>query len=170
MTIIEKIRANKVVYHHLNAPPEEYFGETSEMIAALRDNTSIESIQFDKDFIGCVFGRVGSELLNQVAKLPNLKEVFLGDADLMVNAIATLLKNAKGLKNICLRRLVMQGIEKDFEGLAVILHQHGSLKGFRIEDCVASDEDIDIEKIMKVNAGKNCNPEPIHSKESAIAA
>jgi len=170
MTIIEEIRANKLVYLHLNAVPEEYFGETSEMIAALRDNTSIESIQFDKDFIGCVFGRERGELLNQVAKLPNLKEVFLGDADLKVDAIATLLKNAKGLKNISLHRLVMQGIEKDFEGLAEILHQHDSLKGFRIEDCVASNENVDIAKMMKVNAEKTCNPEPVHSKESAIAA
>ena len=172
MTIIEKIRANKLVYLHLNAVPEEYFGETSEIIAALKDNTSIESIQFDKDFICCVCGRERRELLKQVAKLPNLKDAFLGDACLMVDAIATLLKNAKGLKKISLHRLVMQGIEKDFEGLAVVLHQHASLKGFRIEDCVASNENIDIEKI--VHGGKNfiksIIDKPIHSKVSAIAA
>jgi hypothetical protein len=172
MTIIEEIRANQVVDLHLNALPTEYFGETSEMITALKDNTSIESIKFDKDFIGCVFGRERGELLNQVAKLPNLKEVFLGDAGLMVDAIATLLKNAKGLKKISLHRLVMQGIKKDFDGLEAVLHQHGSLKDFQMEDCVASNENIDMEKIM--NAGKNFNTssidKPIHSKKSAIAA
>jgi hypothetical protein len=172
MTIIEEIRANKVVYLHLNAVPEEYFGEISEIIAALKDNTSIESIQFDEDFIGCVIGRDRGKLLNQVAKLPNLKEVFLGDACLMVDAIATLLKNAKCLRKISLHRLVMQGIERDFEGLAAVLYQHKALKGFKMEDCVASNEDIDIERIM--NAGKNFTTssidQPIHSKKGAIAA
>ena len=172
MNIIEEIRANEVVNLHLNADPDEYFGDIREMIAALKDNTSIESIQFDTDFIGCVFGTERGELLNQIAKLPNLKEVFLGDAGLMVDAIATLLKNAKGLKKISLHRLVMQGIEKDFDGLEAVLYQHGSLKAFEMDDCVASNEGIDMEKIM--NAGKNFNTrsidDPIHSKKSAIAA
>jgi hypothetical protein len=172
MTIIEEIRANQVVDLHLNALPAEYFGETSEMIAALKDNTSIESIKFDKDFIGCVFGRERGELLNQVAKLPNLKEVFLGDAGLMVEIIITFLKDAKSLKKISLHRLVMQGTQKDFDGLEAALHQHGSLKDFQMEDCVASNEDIDMMKIM--NAGKNFNKssidKPTHSKKSAIAA
>ena len=173
MTIIEDIRANQVVDLHLkNDIPKAYFKETSKMVDALTDNTSIESVQFDKDFIGCVFGNERGELLNQVAKLPNLKEVFLGDAGLMVDAIATLLKNAKGLKKMSLHRLVMQGIEKDFNGLEAVLYQHGSLKAFEMDDCVASNEYIDMEKIM--NAGKNFNAssidDPTHSKKSAIAA
>ena len=173
MTIIEEIRINEVVNLHLNAVPAEYFGETSEMIAALKDNTSIESIQFDKDFIGCVRKERG-ELLNQVAKLPNLKEVFLGDAGLMVEIIVSLLKNAKGLKKISLHRLVMQGTQKDFDGLEAVLYQHGSLKDFQMEECMASNESVDMEKIM--NAGKNFNKssttiaEPTQSKKGAIAA
>jgi hypothetical protein len=142
------------------------------MIDALKDNTSIESIHFDKDFIGCVFGRERGELLNQVAKLPNLKEVLLGDAGLMVQVIVTLLKDTKDLKKITLHHLVMQGTQKDFDGLEAALYQHGSLKDFQMEDCVASNEDIEMEKIM--NAGKNFNTssidKPIHSKKSAIAA
>jgi hypothetical protein len=98
--------------------------------------------------------------------------VLLGDAGLLVDAIATMLKNATGLKKITLHRLVMQGIDKDFDGLESVLYQHGSLKDFQMEDCVASNEDIDMEKIM--NAGKNFNTssidKPIHSKKSAIAA
>ena len=172
MNIIEEIRANEVVNLHLTADPDEYFGDISEMIAALKDNTSIESIQFDKDFIGCVFGRERGELLDQVAKLPNLKEVFLGDAGLMVEFIVSLLKNAKSLRKITLHRLVMQGTQKDFDGLEAALYQHGSLKDFEMEDCVASNDDIDMEKIK--TAGKNFNAtsidNPVHSKKSAIAA
>jgi hypothetical protein len=172
MTIIEEIRANQVVDLHLDADPEEYFGETSEMIAALKDNTSIESIQFDKDFIGCIFGSERGELLNQVAKLPNLKEVVLGDAGLLVDAIAALLKNTKGLKKMSLHRLVMQGVKKDFDGLEAALYQHGSLKDFQVEDCVASNENIDMEKIMKAGEKFNATSinDPTHDKKSAIAA
>jgi hypothetical protein len=173
MTIIEDIHANQVVDLHLNAVPEEYFGETSDMVDALKDNTSIESVQFDKDFIACVYGSERGEILDQVAKLPNLKEVFLGDALLMVDVIALLLKNAKGLKKISLHRLVLQGNRKDVEGLEAVLYQHGSLKDFQMEDCIPSNEGIDMEKIM--NAGKNVNPSriidnPIHSKKNAAIA
>jgi hypothetical protein len=172
MTIIEAIRANKVVDLHLNDVPAEYFGDTSDMIVALKDNTSIEAIKFDKDFIACVFGKERGELLVQVAKLPNLKEVFLGDAGLMVEFIVSLLKTANSLRKITLHRLVMQGTQKDFDGLEAALYQHGSLKDFQMEDCVASNENIDMEKIM--NAGKNFSTtninNPVHSKSSAIAA
>ena len=172
MTIIEDIRANQVVDLHLNDIPKAYFGKTSEMIAALTDNTSIESIRFDKDFIGCIFGDDRGKLLDQVAKLPNLREVFLGDAGLMVEVIVTLLKNAKSLRKITLHRLVMQGTQKHFDGLEAALYQHGSLKDFQMEECMASNEDIDMKKIM--NAGKNFNTssidDPTHSKKSAIAA
>jgi hypothetical protein len=143
------------------------------MIDALKDNTSIESIKFDKDFIGCVFGNERGELLNQVAKLPNLKEVFLGDAGLMVEeVIVTLLKNAKSLRKISLHRLVMQGTHEDFDSLEAALYQHGSLKDFQMEECVASHEDIEMDKIMK--AGKKFNAtsihDPIPATNSAIAA
>jgi hypothetical protein len=172
MTIIEDICSNQVVDLHLQDVPAEYFGETSELIAALKDNTSIETIRFDKDFIACVFGKERGEVLDQVAKLPNLKEVHLGDAGLMVEAIVTLLKNAKSLRKISLHRLVMQGTQKDFDGLEATLYQHGALKDFQMEDCVASNDNIDMGKIM--NAGKNFNStsidDPTHSKNSAIAA
>ena len=173
MTIIEDIRANQVVDLHLNDIPKAYFGDTSDMITALKDNTSIESIQFDKDFIGCIFGDERGQLLDQVAKLPNLKEVFLGDAGLMVEVIVTLLKNAKSLRSITLHHLVMQGNQKDFDLLEAALSRHESLKDFQMEECVAANEDIDMEKIM--NAGKKFNAtnidNPVHSEpQNAIAA
>jgi hypothetical protein len=165
MTILEDIRANQVVDLHLNAAPEEYFGETSDITDALKDNTSIESVQFDKDFIACVYGRERGEILDQVAKLPNLKEVFLGDALLMAEDITSLLKNAKGLKKISLHHLVLQGNRKDFEGLKkAVLYQHGSLKDIQMEDCTASNEDIDVEKIMnrRKNVDASSIDKPIH--------
>jgi hypothetical protein len=172
MTIIQDISANQVVDLHLNDIPSAYFKETREMIAALKDNTSIESLRFNKDFIGCVLCDDRGKLLDQVTKLPNLKDVFLGDAGLMVEVIVTLLKHANNLRQISLHRLTMQGTQEDFDGLEAALYQHGSLKDFQMDDCVASIEDIDIEKIM--NAGKKVRPssidDPIHSKKGDIAA
>jgi hypothetical protein len=171
-TILEKICANEIVDLHLSLVPEEYFGETKEMVEALRDNTSIVTVKFDKEFIACVHGRERGDILDQLAGLPNLKEVFIGDAGLMVDVIAELLGNAKSLRKLSLSRLVLQGAKSDFDALESALHRHGSLKEFEMDDCIASNEDIDITKL--VHAGKNFKAtnieDPVQAKKGAIAA
>jgi hypothetical protein len=66
----------------------------------------------EKDFIACLFGRERGELLGQLAKLPNLKEVALGDLGLMVRVLTDLVKDAKGLWELTLERVVLQGIQE----------------------------------------------------------
>jgi hypothetical protein len=172
MTILEEIRANDVIDLTLNNIPEDYFEHTDDMLAALRENTSIETVRFDKDFIACVYGRERGDLLAQVAQLPNLKEVFLGDSGLMTDAIADLLKSAKGLRKLTLHRLVMQGVQNDFDYLECILYQHTSLKDFQMDDCIASCEEVDLGRVL--NAGKNFKPSsienPTKAAKGAIAA
>ena len=55
---------------------------------------------------------------------------------------------------------------------AAPLYQHGSLKDFQIEDCVASSAYIDMEKIMKARKNASSIEKPIRSKNtnSVIAA
>ena len=172
MTILGKICANKIVDLHLSAVPEDYFLETKDMVEALRQNTSIVSVRFDKEFISCVYGRERGDLLDQLAELPNLKELFLGDAGLMVEVITKLVGKAKSLRKLTLSGLVMQGIESDFNTLETALHGHASLKEFEMEECIASNDDIDIAKLIQ--AGKNFRStnigDPVHAKKGAIAA
>jgi hypothetical protein len=174
MTILEEICANEIVDLHLSSVPEDYYGETTEMVEALKNNTSIVTVRFDEEFISCVHGRERGDLLDQLAALPNLKEVFLGDANLMVDVITKLVGNAKSLRKLSLSGLVLQGVERDFDALESALHSHGSLKEFDMEECIASNEDIDIKKL--VHCGKNFKAnatnieDPVHAKKGAIAA
>jgi hypothetical protein len=174
MTILEEICANEIVDLHLSLVPEEYFGETTKMVEALRDNTSIVTVKFDKEFIACIYGIERREILDQLTELPNLKEVFLGDAGLMVDLIAELLGNAKSLRKLSLSHLVLQGAKSDFDALEAAVHRHGSLKEFEMEDCIAPNEDIDITKLVHAAAGKNFKAtnieDPLQAKKSAIAA
>ena len=172
MTILAKICNNKIVDLHLSAVPEDYFLETKDMVEALRQNTSIVTVTFDKEFLSCIYGRERGGLLDQLAELPNLKELFLGDAGLMVEVITKLVGKAKNLRKLTLSRLVMQGIESDFNTLESALHGHVSLKEFEMNECIASNDDIDIKKL--IHAGENFKSlnieDPVQAKKGAIAA
>jgi hypothetical protein len=172
MTILNDICRNKTVDLHLSSVPEDYFVETKDIVEALRQNTSIVTVRFDKEFISCVCGRERGELLDQLAELPSLQELFLGDAGLMVEVITKLVGNAKSLRKLTLSGLVMQGIESDFDSLENALHGHGSLKEFEMNECIASNGNIDIKKL--IHAGKNFKStnieDPVHAKKGAIAA
>jgi hypothetical protein len=172
MSILQDVNNNKIVDLHLSLVPEEYFVETKDMVEALKNNTSIMTVRFDEEFISCVYGRERGALLDQLAELPNLKEVFLGDAGLMVQAIIKLVGTAKTLRKLTLSSLVLQGIESDFDTLENALHRHASLKEFEMKDCIASNDAIDIDKL--IHAGKNFKStnieDPVHAKKGAIAA
>ena len=172
MTILDQIKSNEITSLHLSNDPEDYFDETKVLITALESNTSLEEIIFDKDFIACVYGNERGHLLEQIAKLPNLKTVRLGDAGLLVDALTNLVNNAKGLRSFTLEHLVLQGVQKDFDALESALMQHNNLKEFNMNDCIASNDGIDTDKIVK--AGKNINTtsisDPAQVKSNAIAA
>jgi hypothetical protein len=170
MTLLEEIRANDVVIDlNLANIPEDYFEETKDMIAALRENTSIETVRFDEDFIACVYGRERGQLLAQVAQLPNLKEVFLGDALLAADVIADLVKSAKGLRKLTLQRIVIQGVQSDLDHLISMINKHISLKDFQMDECIAACEGVDLEGVL--NAGTNFKPSIIENptREAKVA-
>jgi hypothetical protein len=169
MTIIEEISSNDITDLHLSDVPEEYFEETKELIKALSTNESLESVTFDKDFLSCVFGKDRGLLLSQVSKLPKLKEVTLGDAGLLIGIIEDMVKDAKELRSMTLERVIMQGIQSDFDSLEAALHAHKGIKEFIMTDCLPSNEGINMEKLL--DTGKNTTiDDPAQSKKSAIAA
>jgi hypothetical protein len=172
MTILDQIRGNDITDLHLHDVPESYFEESKELIDALKENKSLESVRMDKDFIACLFGEDRDDLLGQLGKLPNLKEVNLGDVGVMVQVLTNLVTDAKGLRELTLECVVMQGIQDHFDILETVFHQHTGLKDFQMNDCVSAIEGIDMEKIMK--AGKSFNPtiisDPTQVKQGAIAA
>jgi hypothetical protein len=62
-----------------------------------------------------------------------------------------------------LKNIVLQGVSLDFDICEAALKQHGSLKQFEMEDCIAAMEDISLEKLQQ--AGKR----KASTKKSALA-
>jgi hypothetical protein len=173
MTILEDIRSNSITTLHLSDVPKAYFKKTQELVAALKENTSLEVVIFDKDFLACVYGRDRGSILEVVANLPNLREVELADAGLMASAIAEFVKSVKGLKSFALERLVLQGVQSDFNDLEMALLQSTGLEQFRLKECVTAIEGIDMAKIIKAGTKINVNGlanSPTQMKKLAIAA
>jgi hypothetical protein len=91
----------------------------------------------------------------------------------LVQVITKLVKDSKGLTAMTLERVIMQGVQEDFDTFETALHQHAGLKDFQMNECAASNEGIDMEKIMK--AGKSVNTTNISDpgaqvKKGAIVA
>ncbi len=52
--------------------------------------------------------------------------------------IALLLLQAKSLRVLKMNKLVLQGVADDFDAFEISLLQHGCLKEFEIEQCIAA--------------------------------
>jgi hypothetical protein len=172
MTILDEIRSNTITTLHLSSVPEDYFAETNELVSALEGNTSLEDVIFDKDFLSCVYGSERGHILDAVGDLKNIHEVQIADVCLMVNVLTQFVSSAKGLRSFTLERMVLQGVQSDFDDLESALLQKTGLKTFHINDCITANVGIDLEKV--INAGKSINAMTISSpnqvKSSAIAA
>ena len=173
MAILDEIRSNSITTLHLSTDPDDIYGSTKEFVDALEKNESIEEVVFDKDFIACIYGNERGDILEAVALLPNLHSVKLADACLMVSFMSQMTKLAKGLRSFTLDKIVLQGVQSDFDAFEAALMQHGNLKEFHMNDCITANDGLDMEKIVK--AGKNITKtslgEPSKQiSKSAIAA
>jgi hypothetical protein len=168
MTILDDIRSNTITTLHLSSVPKDYFAETKELVSALEGNTSLEKVIFDKDFLSCVYGSERGHILDAVADLKNIHEVQIADVCLEVNILTQFISSARGLRSFTLERMVLQGVQSDFDDLESELLQSTGVKTFHINDCVTANVGIDLEKV--VNAGKSINAmtmSPLNQVESS---
>jgi hypothetical protein len=168
-SIIEKIKNNDIDILALKEAPEDYFEEVDEFVHALSGNTSIDTVKFTDDFLGCAYGKDRAVFVEAISKLPNLHSVTLSHSLLRVPALTTLLKNAQGLKVLTLKEMVLQGLPQDIEALESALYQHSSMKDFSMMDCSSPVEGVDLEKVARAGAaarGVRTNP-ALHVGESS---
>jgi hypothetical protein len=102
MTTLNQIRTNEITDLNLCNLPEDIFDDLTELYAALDQNTTIETVRLDKDFIGYLCNETRSQVLEVIGKLPLLREVHIGDALLMVDGITKMIVQAKNLKCLTL--------------------------------------------------------------------
>eukprot|EP00539_Tryblionella_compressa_P019753 CAMPEP_0178866316 /NCGR_PEP_ID=MMETSP0747-20121128/4882_1 /TAXON_ID=913974 /ORGANISM="Nitzschia punctata, Strain CCMP561" /LENGTH=173 /DNA_ID=CAMNT_0020533169 /DNA_START=10 /DNA_END=531 /DNA_ORIENTATION=+ len=155
MSILEQIQSNTITNLHLSTDPDEEFDRVSSFIDAIGSNTSIETVKFDEDFVGCFRHDDRSDLLKALSKIPSLKEVHLADACLLVKDITEILVQAKGLVSFSLKDVVLQGDDKTLKACELAIHQHPCLKKFDLTDCTTAIKDLSVDG-LQVASSKSC--------------
>jgi hypothetical protein len=143
MSILENIQANDMTNLYISDVDDELFDFCHRLIEALETNTSITSVRFDADFLGCLRSDARSKLFEVIGKIPSLQEVHLEDAVLMVIDITVMVLQAKSLRALTLNNVVLQGVSEHFDAF----YQHVCLEESGVEDCVPAVKDIYLEKL-----------------------
>jgi hypothetical protein len=155
MTLLAKIQGNDITDLRISEDPDEVFDHVTSFLDAMESNTSIETVKFDKDFIGCLRHDDRSDLLNALSKIPSLKEVHLGDACLLVKDITNILVEAKGLVSFSLNTVVLQGDAASLDACELAVCQHPCLKQFELINCTTAIRDLSIDSLQTA-AKKTC--------------
>jgi hypothetical protein len=173
MSILEKIQANEITNLRISDADDDLLDNSHKLIEALKNNTSIVSVRFDADFLGCLRNDARSKLAKAIGKIPSLQEVHLEDALLMVMDIADMLEQAKSLRVLKLNNLVLQGVSEHFDACETALYQHGCLKEFAMDDCIPAMKEISLEKLHQAGRKQvSATPigSPVHMAKSARTA
>ncbi|CAB9528441.1 expressed unknown protein [Seminavis robusta] len=176
-SIITKVQNSEIDILSLKDIPDDFYEDVDELVNALSSNTSIHTVKFTDDFLGCAYGKDRCTLLEAVSKLPNLQVVTLANSLLRATALTTLVKNAKGLKVLHLKEIVVQGLDRDIDALEAALYQHAFLKDFSMMDCKSPLEGVDLDRVSRAGTaprGSGGNPAvdvgAVSDNSSAIAA
>jgi hypothetical protein len=152
MTLLQQIQGNGITDLRITEGADVVFDNLNALFDALEQNTTIEYVRFEHDFLGDLRNDARSKLLKALGKIPTLNELYLADALLQVSDITDLIVEVKGLRVLSLKKIVLQGVSKEFDACEAALFQHGSLKEFDIEECTPAVQGISVEKLY--NAGK----------------
>ena len=133
--VIEQIQNNTISKVKFTCEDDDIIDNVHQLIAALKENTSLLTIEFADEFLGCLRSDARSELLGALTKLQSLQELRIEGGLVMIVDIAEVACEVQGLKVLTLDNVVLQGIENDFNAMELTLHQHRSLKEFSIERC-----------------------------------
>ena len=155
MSYVDRIQSNdpELVDLRLTEIPEAYTNDMSQLIEALKVNTVIQYIRFDRDFLPGLKPEMASELFKAAGSLPNLKETLIWHASLPINVLSDFISQAKGLEHLQLGVLHLEGSEADFVGITKAMEGHPNLRSFELSDFSMDDESISIDPLLVALAG-----------------
>ncbi len=149
MGIIDEIKSNEVTILHLSEAPEDYFTDCDVFANAMKENTSIENVIFDKDFLACSVGQQRATMVSSIGMLPNAKSVALKDSLLMTGVCLTnLIKNSKSIEELKLENCLLQGRAEDFSLLQDAINASPTFQTLRMQDCSAANSEVDLKNAM----------------------
>jgi hypothetical protein len=160
MSIIQQIQNNTITNLRVSDEDEDVIENIHQVIEALEKNKTILSVTFHNDFLGCLRNDARSELMNSLGRITSLQEAHLEDALLMVSDVAKLLVQAKGLKVLTLKNIVLQGVKEHFDACEMALY-HGSVKDFRMESCIPALEEISLVSLELAGSKQEACPTTI---------
>jgi hypothetical protein len=153
MSLLNQIEDNAITNLRLEDTDEEMIDNIRALIGALEKNTSIESIRFNGEFLGCLRGDTRCELIELIGGIPTLQEVHMSHSLLMVKVLTNMISKAKQLRVLKMANIVFQGVAEDISACELALVTHSCLKEFGMKECsAAAVGDISLEKLEK--AGK----------------
>jgi hypothetical protein len=174
MGILEDIKENTVTELKLSIPADEVADDIHELFQALGDNKSIESVDLSEDFMGDLRADTRDQLLTALGSIPTLKEVHLADGLLMVESVGKMVSNAKSLRALTLKNIILQGTEDHFTACEAVLYQHPNLKEYDMIDCDAALKEINLDGLEKAGKkfsnGSGSISEPVPKTQSATTA
>lgn len=170
--LLDQIKSNDIADLRISAAPKEALGgkkKEGELMAALEQNTSISAVHLEDDFLACLRADVRSDLILAIAKLPALRVVHLGDTLLVAHALTDLLVNAKTITTFHLSNVCLQGAPEYFEALETVLQHHATLKEFEMIGCMASNQDVDLDKLKEAAERSSCGGVALASANAVTA-
>ncbi|KAG7363844.1 hypothetical protein IV203_037045 [Nitzschia inconspicua] len=156
--LLQQLESNDITSLTLEASPKEALEKkkSDELIDALSKNTSVTTLTLQKDFLACLRGDVRSQLMQTIAKLPSLQSVTLGNSLLLAPDLTNLVVSAKSLCTVTLDEICLQGEPALVQDLQVALASHGKLKSFTMNNCMASNQEVDMKALENVKLGSTC--------------
>ena len=130
-----------------------YTNNMSLLIEALKVNTVIQYVRFDRDFLPGLKPEMASELFKAAGSLPNLKETLIWHASLPIPVLSDFISQAKGLVHLQLGVLHLEGSQEDFATIAKAIEGHPNLICFELSDFSMDDESICIDSLLAALAG-----------------
>jgi hypothetical protein len=149
-TLLQYITNNDVVEFSLSKDPDDYFENPKDLVDAMKQNTSVEKVTFDEDFLACCNGKDRKDIVEACGTLLNVKSVVLKDSMMNVGVcIVSLVTNAKKLNNLTMENCVLHGGIEDFEALEKALKGNTCLKTLRIVNCSIPNVTVQLDKVIE---------------------
>jgi hypothetical protein len=155
MSFVEQIQSNdpELVDLRLTQIPEAYASDIGQLIEALKTNTVIQFVRFDRDFLPGLKPELAGDLFKATGALPGLKEALIWHASLPMEALTSFISLAQGLEHLQLGVLHLDGSAADFDGFSKALEGHPNLKEFELSDFSLNDDSINIDSLLNSLAG-----------------
>jgi len=172
--LLERIKANDPTLKEirLTEAPEAYCADMNELIDALGQNTIIDYVRLDRDFLPCMEEGYDDAFFKTIGRLPSLTEAHIWYACIPVTVLAMFIREATKLEFLDLGCLDLGGTQEDFKVVAEAIRGHPTLTGFSMSEFSLYDDTVVIAHFVETLATiphlQHVKLEVIHKRRRSI--